>query len=250
MNEVERDNEETGSPAPMHVALVVALALATAVALALGGCAGAGGPAPLELANAETTGSIDKPVAAASDKGKDKASLVALARAHADKPDDRQAALDYARALKSAGKLREASAVLEALPDAGKGGLLVERGLLALETGDAAKARRLLEQASPETTKDWRVLSALGVAEATAGKQAKAQGYFKKALELSPNNPVVLNNMGLSLILDAKVAEGEALLRNASKGKESQPRIGQNLALASALGKGAADTKAAGTTAQ
>lgn len=243
MNGIEHPDERSRSPSAINVALVVALALAAAIALAVGGCAGAGGPAGLELAKPETTGSIEKSAAPATAKD----SLVALARAHAEKPGDQQAALAYAQGLKSAGKTREAVAVLDGLPDAGKGTLLVQRGLLALEAGDAGKARRLLEQASPETTKDWRVLSALGVAEASAGQQAKAQGYFKKALALSPNNPVVLNNMGLSLILDSKVAEGEAMLRNASKGTGSEPRIGGNLALASALGK---DGKAASTSAQ
>lgn len=235
MNGIEHPAESTGSPSALNVALIVALALAAAIALAVGGCAVAGGPAGLELAKPETTGSIDKPPPASS--ATEKETLVSLARAHAEKPGDRAAAVAYARGLKSAGKTREAVAVLDGLPDAGKGTLLVERGLLALEAGDAGKARRLLEQASPETTKDWRVLSALGVAEASAGRQGKAQDYFKKALALSPNNPVVLNNMGLSLILDSKAAEGEALLRNASKGTASEPRIGQNLALASALGK-------------
>lgn len=165
------------------------------------------------------------------------ASLPALAKAHAAKPDDRAAAVAYARALKGAGKLRESVAILERLPDAQSKPLLIERGLMALELGETAKARELLAKTEPESNKDWRVLSALGVAEASSGNQAKAQGYFKQALQISPSNPVVQNNLALSLILEKKVTQGEALLKTAARQGEARPTVGQNLALASALTK-------------
>lgn len=165
------------------------------------------------------------------------ASLPALAKAHAEKPDDRVAAITYARALKSAGKLRESVAILERLPDAQSKPLLIERGLMALEMGETARARELLAKTEPESNKDWRVLSALGVAEASSGNQSKAQGYFKKALQISPGNPVVQNNLALSLILEKKVTQGEALLKTAAGQGGARPTVGQNLALASALTK-------------
>ncbi len=210
----------------------VGVMAAVVAALLAAGCAGANAP-DLALNGAPSeTGSL-----AAGEATKPKAvSLPALAKAHADKPDDRAAAVAYAKALRTAGKPRESLAILDRLPDAASKPLLVDRGLLALEAGETAKARELLLKAATEKDKDWRVLSALGVAEASSGNQAKAQSYFKQALQASPNNPVVQNNLALSYLLEKKAAEGAALLKTAAaKPGSAGTRVGRNLALASTL---------------
>ena len=109
--------------------------------------------------------------------------------------------------------------------------LQLERGLLALELGDAARAEKLLRQAHDPKAPDWRLHSALGAALASRGKQQEAQVQFAKALALAPDQPSVLNNLALSYALDGKAAEAEQLLRKAQRSAGRTPQMQENLAL-------------------
>ena len=151
---------------------------------------------------------------------------------------DPQAALEYAQRLKAAGRKKEALAVLDAVPEAGRTHqpLLVEHGLLALELGQTAKGQQLLLRASGKT-KDWQVHSGLGVAAANLGQQADAQKHFSRALELSPNNPTVLNNLALSYVLERRLSQAEELLQRAARSNTPPPRVARNLELARTLKK-------------
>ena len=159
-----------------------------------------------------------------------------LARATAENPKDLGLALDYAQRLKSQGKTREAVAVLDKAAEGAAPGADFHgaHGLMALDAGELRKAQRLLSLTAP-ATQDWRIISGLGVALASQGKQAEAQRQFRRALELSPNNPAVLNNLAMSHILDRKVEEAEVLLRRAASAGMPRPQVSQNLALAAAL---------------
>jgi len=150
--------------------------------------------------------------------------------------------MQRAKKLKSEGHVREAFALISPLAQAQDASrtVLVEAGLLALEAGQTTKAKELLLRASPNTSKDWRLLSGMGISEATLGEQAEAQKYFRQALEISPNNQAVKNNLALSLILDHKPAEAERVLTDAAKSDLSKPRVLANLALAKALQQDAA----------
>lgn len=165
------------------------------------------------------------------------AKLAGLSRAHADKPKDQAIALAYARGLRSGGKQKQALAVLDQASDgsADNRQFLVEHGLIALELGEADKARTLLMRTEPAKSKDWRVLSGLGVAHASLGQQSEAQKYFGHALAIAPNNPIVLNNLAMSYMLGRKIDQAEATLRQAASGGEAKSRVAQNLALAVAL---------------
>lgn len=163
--------------------------------------------------------------------------LAELARAHAADPRNPLLALSYARALKKAGKRLEALATLDTAVTINPADqiLQIEQGLLALELGQTKKAATVLKAAAESPIKDWRVLSGLGVAESSLGRQKIAQRYFTQALELSPNNPAVLNNMAMSLILERKIAQAEALLQRASKDGAQRQQVSQNLALTKVL---------------
>lgn len=195
----------------------LAVCSALAAGLALAGCA--------DPSSAPVTGSL-----AAAGSGMD---LAALEAAHKANPGDAAAALAYARALRGGGAKAEALAVLDKASTAKSTNntLRLERGLLALELGHAAKAERLLRQAHHPKAPDWRVHSALGAALASRGRQQEAQAQFAKALALAPDHPTVLNNLALSYALDGKVAEAEKLLRKAKPQPAQAPQVKQNLAL-------------------
>jgi Flp pilus assembly protein TadD len=201
-----------------------------ALAVLLGSCAdGVGRPlsplAPPEL-----------PAAAAAERAPPRQPDIGpLAAAHKARPADPASALAYARVLREQGSAREALAVLDkasALKPADKR-LLLERGLLALDLGDPAKAEALLRKAQDDKAPSWRLHSALGTALAARGKQPDAQVEFAKALELAPDHPSVLNNLALSYALDGKIADAERLLRKARRtdGAQQSPKVQQNLAL-------------------
>jgi len=185
----------------------------------------AAGPPAAALAPAPTAAREPGPVAASAD-------LTALAAAHNAAPGDAAAALAYARGLRRTGARREALAVLDKA--AAKGGdrrLQLERGLLALELGETARAERALGLARDPKRPDWRLHMALGTALASRGRQQEAQQEFAKALALAPDHPSILNNLALSYALDGKVAEAESLLRKAQRAPQRAPQVDQNLAL-------------------
>lgn len=164
--------------------------------------------------------------------GAQAADLAPLAAQHRANPTDAAAALAYARALRMSGGKKEAMAVLDTAGAKGANRqLTLQRGLLALELGDTAKAEKLLRQARDAKAPDWRLHSALGAALAARGQQKAAQAELSKALALAPDQPSVLNNLALSYALDGKAEEAEKLLRRAQRGGGHGPQVQQNLAL-------------------
>jgi Flp pilus assembly protein TadD len=205
--------------------------LALAVAGLLTACTDAAGPFSLEAQSPPLR----------SEKATAKSgNLEALAAAHKADPANAAAAIAYAKALRVAGSKTEAMSVLEAAARARPNDkqLGLERGLLALELGDAANAETLLRAAHDPKAPDWRLHSALGAALASRGKQGEAQVQFAKALALAPDHPTILNNLALSYLLDGKTADAEKLLRKAAAAKDAtdNSRVQQNLALVLGLG--------------
>lgn len=192
-----------------------------ALGLALSACA--------DPSSAPVTGSL----ATGSKNAGAPVDLAPFAAAHKANPADPAAALAYARALRTGGAKSEALAVLDkaAANKSADRHLRLERGLLALDLGETAKAEKLLRQAHDPKAPDWHLYSALGAALASRGQQPEAQAQFAKALALAPDHPTVLNNLALSYALDGKVAEAEKLLRKARSGPAQTPQVKQNLAL-------------------
>ena len=145
---------------------------------------------------------------------------------------------DGASAIKKANQLRLAgkkAAALNTLDGADNSetspALVKQRGMLALELGQLAKAEKLLTRARDEYEPDWRVHSALGAALSARGNQQAAQIEFSNALKLAPDHPSILNNLALSYALDGNHEQAETLLRRAAIQEKSKLKTKQNLAL-------------------
>jgi len=197
---------------------------ALSVSLMLTACA--------DTAGKPVTGSFAEPTPAmASIDAVAPGEIASLAAAHKGNPTDPAAAIAYSRALRVSGAKAAALAVLDkaagARPHSRQ--LQLQRGLLALDLGDTAKAEKLLRLADDGL--EWRVHSALGAALALGGKQQEAQVQFAKALALASDNPIVLNNLALSYALDGKGDEAEKLLRKAQRSAPTTAPLQQNLAL-------------------
>ena len=142
------------------------------------------------------------------------------------------AVLAKARQLRLAGKKSKALKTLdEAETSETAPALVKQRGMLALELGQLAKAEKLLTRARDEYEPDWRVHSALGATLSARGNQQAAQLELSKALKLAPDHPSILNNLALSYALDGNHDQAEALLRRAAHDGKSKVKTKQNLAL-------------------
>ena len=208
------------------------------VASLLAGCAGSAIQLPGLKSNLTAAAPAAETASAEPARSASQApSFAVLAKAHSAGPKDPNKALAYARRLKAKGQLDAAAKVLDAA-GGGKSGdkaVVMDRGLIALELGEASEAKSVLSQIGPATTENWQALSGLGIAEASRGHQKEAQRYFRQALQVSPDNTAVLNNLAFSYILDRKVDEAEKLLKKASKSGVPHQVIARNLQLVAAL---------------
>lgn len=207
------------------------LALILAAALGLGGCAGSGLELP-QLAGAASEDGATAPAAVTSSMPPPAIAAAATATAAASE-EKLPAAVVRAREQRAAGDKPGAMKTLEAASAKAPGDKLIarERGLLALETGRVAEARRLLASADDAKSPDWRVKSALGAAHAASGDFESAHKAFQAALGLAPDHPSILNNMALAYALEGRHTQAEGLLRRAAAASVDGKRARQNLAL-------------------
>lgn len=148
-------------------------------------------------------------------------------------PNDRDAALGYARALRATGQKTQAVAVLQqaALRSPQDTELLAAYGKALADAGRLAEASQVLGNAHLPERPDWRILSAQGTIADQTGNPAEAQRYYEAALRIVPDEPRVLSNLGLSYALSKRLTEGEATLRRAASRPGADGRVRQNLAL-------------------
>ena len=153
-------------------------------------------------------------------------------REFASKPQEPNAALNYARNLKALGNQAHAFNVLQQAhtlhPQHRE--IASEFGRLAVALDKNALGEQLLHLANNPAAPDWRVLSGLGAVHAKRGEYAKSIDYFERAQQLAPNQPSVLNNLALAYAASGDPKRAEALLRTASASTKST-KVSQNLAL-------------------
>jgi Flp pilus assembly protein TadD len=148
-------------------------------------------------------------------------------------PDDADAALAYAKALRGTGQRSQAVAVLEqatiAHPD--NKALLAGFGRALADNGNFQQAFDVLARAHSPEDPDWRILSAQGTALDQLGRGEEARQYYASALRIMPDEPTVLSNLALSYLLSKDLAKAEEILRRANSRPDADPRVRQNLAL-------------------
>jgi len=148
-------------------------------------------------------------------------------------PEDPQAAIAYAQALRAIGQRAQAAAVLEqaSIRHPHNRALLGAYGRALADTGRFQQALDVLNRAHTPDQPDWRILSVQGAVLDQVGRHQDAQRYYATALRIQPNEPSVLSNLGLSYALSKDLARAEHTLRQAAQQKPIDPRVRQNLAL-------------------
>ncbi len=152
---------------------------------------------------------------------------------YAKDPNDKQAALSFAKNLKAAGHKAEAYRVLQqaSVLHGNDREVASEYGRLALENDQIQLAAKLLQIADDPSKPDWRIVSGRGAAMAKLGKYGEAVELFERAHKLAPSNPSVLNNLAMAHAGNGNLKEAEALLRQAAQNPMAQEKVVKNLAL-------------------
>lgn len=197
--------------------------------LALGACANSGNSLDLDLG----LGSPQQPetkLAGGTDLGR---AVTYWGRQYAKKPQDKQAALNYAKNLKAAGHDKQAFRVLQhaSAVHGNDREIASEYGRLALEQGQVALANKLLGLADDHSNPDWRIVSGRGAALAKMGQYGDAVKMFERAHKLAPSNPTVLNNLAMAHAGNGNLQAAERLLRDASQNPMAKEKVQKNLAL-------------------
>jgi Flp pilus assembly protein TadD len=203
---------------------------AAALALALGACqttqpmeaTGSIGATATATAAAPTTGAADW-----------RRSADAWGERYRANPNDAEAAINYATALRGNGQRSQAVAVLEqeAITHPKNMALLGAYGRALADVGNYKQALDVLNRAHTPDQPDWRILSVQGAVLDQMGRHEEAQRYYATALRIVPDEPSVLSNLGLSYALSKDLVRAESTLRRASAQAKVDPRVRQNLAL-------------------
>jgi Flp pilus assembly protein TadD len=209
---------------PSEFARLLSCGASSAIlALSLCGC---------QITSSDITGSLgDK---AETSRGADPRRDVEVAEArYRANLKDADAALQYGKALRSAGQRSQAVAVLEQATIAypSNKALLAGYGRALADNGNFQQAFDVLGRAHSPEDPDWRLLSAQGATLDQLGRYEEARQYYASALKIAPEEPSVLSNLGLSYVLSKDLSKAEETLRRAHARAGTDPRVRANLAL-------------------
>ena len=148
-------------------------------------------------------------------------------------PNNPQAAIRYAAALRMIGERSQAAAVLEqaCMRHPSDSGLLGAYGRALADAGNYQQAFDVLGRAHTPDQPDWHILSVQGAVLDQLGRHDEARRYYASALKLVPDEPSVLSNLGLSYALSKDLRQAESTLRRAVSRPDADRRVRQNLAL-------------------
>lgn len=213
------------APGRRAAAILPRLLATSLIALGAAGCLGKAGPF------ASRGGTPNLQLANTEDQLRKQSEE--LGRRYEANPNDRNAALAYAQALRALRQEAQAVAVLEnaAIRAPQDNEVLAAYGKALIDVGRFKQASEVLNRAQRPDRPDWRILSAQGSAADQMGDHANAQKFYEAALKIVPDEPTVLSNLGLSYALAKKLPEAEGTLRKAAQNPRADGRVRQNLAL-------------------
>ena len=222
-----RDARPVSLPAMTRGFVLLAM---TALPLCLAGCK--------TVALDDITGSIAQPDTTLPSAPDDvRRYTQAWEKRYDSRPNDRTAALAYARGLRALGQYEQAVAVAQKIAMKYPEDLEVlgAYGKALADAGRLAEAAEVLKQAHTPDRPNWSILSAQGSVADQMGDSRAAQAFYREAIKINPGEPSILSNLGLSLALSKKLDEAEDVLRQASAHQKADARVRQNLALVLAL---------------
>jgi Flp pilus assembly protein TadD len=205
--------------------LLASAAVAAILAISAGGCS--------NIATRETTGSVAAASSTPATQDEWRRSLETWGTRYRANPNDADAAIAYARALRATDQRAQAVAVLEqaTIRNPHSMPLLGEYGRALAEAGQYKQALDTLDRAHTPDNPDWRILNVQGAVLDQMGRHADAQRHYAAALKIVPDEASVLSNLGLSYLLTKDLKNAEMTLRRAVAQPNAGPKVRQNLAL-------------------
>lgn len=205
--------------------LVATATVAGVLALTVGGCS--------NISSRETTGSVSAANSTPVSQEDFRRSLETFGARYRQNPNDADAAIAYARALRATDQRAQAVAVLEqaSIRNPRNMALLGAYGRALADAGQYQQALMTLERAHTPDNPDWRILNVQGAVLDQMGRHSDAQKHYATALKIMPNDSSVLSNLGLSYLLTKDLKNAEATLRRAVAQPNAGPKVRQNLAL-------------------
>ena len=165
-------------------------------------------------------------------------SLFVLERAYKRQPDNINATISYARALRQEGLPQRALLILKPhLQDQPKHvQALTEYAASHLALGRYQDAESAARKAVVEDPEYYRAYHVLGVALDAQGFHKQAETAFRRGLEHWQGDPVpILNNLALSLAAQGYLEDSLSILRRAAASAPNRTEIERNLRIISAL---------------
>ena len=205
--------------------LVVTASVAAVLAISVAGCSNIG--------LRDTAASVGSATATPTTQAEWRSSLDALGERYRDNPNDVDAAIAYARALRATDQRAQAVSVLEqaSIRNPRSMPLLGAFGRALAEAGQYKQALETLGRAHTPDNPDWSILNVQGAVLDQMGRHAEAQRHYASALKIVPDEPSVLSNLGLSYLLMKDLKNAESTLQRAAAQPNAEPKVRQNLAL-------------------
>ena len=152
-------------------------------------------------------------------------------------PNDKQAAINYARALRSLTQYSQAAAILQGTAIKYPDDLTVlgEYGKALVDAGRWKEASDILVKAHHPENPNWSILSAQGVVADQLDDHKQAQNFYISALKIVPNEPSVMSNLAMSYVLSKQLGLAESTLRQALQNPRADLRVRQNMVFVLAL---------------
>ncbi len=152
---------------------------------------------------------------------------------HQKAPQDAEATLQFAQALRGIGSDARATEVLTSavVIHPRNADMFMMLGRIRMTAGEPGIARFAFERAAEAAADRAETWAALGTAYDQIGEHRMAQSAYQRALGIEPDRTTTLTNYGLSLMLSGDLAGAERQLRAAAEQPGADVRVQQNLAL-------------------
>jgi len=161
-----------------------------------------------------------------------------LERTYKKNPDSELAAVDYAIALRDAGHLDQANAILSPFAKTKGASSLVtsEYAAVELASGNYEAAEKYAQKAVIADEVNFKAYHRLGIALDAQGMHPEAERSYRKGLELWQGDPTtIMNNLALNLASQGFLDESIEILRKAQKVAPKRVEIERNLRIVTAL---------------
>ncbi|MEM7651493.1 MAG: tetratricopeptide repeat protein, partial [Pseudomonadota bacterium] len=210
------------------------LILGLSVCTALAGCQTAQS-VDNELRTSSVDSAVERSVNYARTPGK---SAAYLERVYKKNPGSPEAAADYTAALRDAGHLDRALAVIEPFAKDENASSLVtsEYAAVHLADGNYEAAEKYAQKAVVADEANFKAFHRLGIALDAQGMHPEAERAYRKGLELWQGDPTtIMNNLALNLASQGYLTESVEILRKAQKVAPNRTEIERNLRIVTAL---------------